>query len=137
MVTTVSPENVVAFGKTAGHLSPEALAAKRQGQRGTVVIDLSKQAPFDCGVCIAELMTGVHPIRGYGEEGVGETYDAARLTLPSDVELSSAGYPELFIELLHRMLSCDAARRPDITKCAGVMRRILTSSGLVSEAWYC
>ena len=86
-------------------------------------IDFTKQAVFDAGVLLAEMLLGTHPIEGYpsslappaGSPAADATpavraYGPEELQLPAHHDL----YPDDFLALVRRMLAFDPAARPSV-----------------------
>ena len=124
---TLDGSSGATLGGNIEHAAPEVLNCRRQLSRmmsPTVVVTLDKQPVFDCGVCIGQLIAYPmsHPLPGYPFEYEAVdgslVYDAARVTgLPSDADLSEAGYPLDFAPTLRRMVACDPADRPSLREC--------------------
>jgi WD40 repeat protein len=128
------------YGNIA-HVAPElqnaASIAGRSG-RADVVLDYTKQAVFDTGIVICEMMAGVHPLGAYptsvaplpGSPDAARTpcvrpYGPEAILVPEHHE----AYPDAFLALLRRMVAFRPEERPSV----GEVLRALWDERLVLD----
>jgi serine/threonine protein kinase len=108
------------------HAAPElqnAIAIASAGRRTDMVIDYTKQAVFDAGVLICEMMAGVHPLGDYPTSVAPaldsperehtpaiRPYGPEALRLPAHVD----GFPDAFLAMVRRMVLFNPADRPSV-----------------------
>jgi hypothetical protein len=124
------------------HVAPEVLNAftSHSKNRDTAgLIDYTKQAVFDAGVLLAELLLGTHPIDGYpaafappAGSPAADATPAVRAYWPEELQVLAHHdlYPDDFLALVRRMLAFDPAARPSVGEVLGA---VAVARGLCSE----